>query len=67
MEFKEEVAKKGFPEEPVGTNMDIEVLYKMYKDGVPYEELVQKGNTVPKGKKPISGIEAAMNMRKKYK
>ena len=66
-EFTEEVAKKGFPEEPVGTNMDIEVLYQMFKDGVSYEELVKKGNTVPEGKKPISGIEAAMNMRKKFK
>ena len=55
------------PEEPVGTNMDIEVLYQMFKDGVSYEELVKKGNTVPEGKKPISGIEAAMNMRKKFK
>ena len=66
-EFIEEVAKKGFPEEPVGTNMDIEVLHQMFKEGVPYEELVKKGNTVPEGKKPIYGIEAAMNMRKKFK
>jgi hypothetical protein len=47
--------------------MDIEVLYEMFKDGASYEELVKKGNTVPEGKKPISGIEAAMNMRKKFK
>jgi hypothetical protein len=47
--------------------MDIEVLHQMFKEGVPYEELVKKGNTVPEGKKPIYGIEAAMNMRKKFK
>ena len=66
-EFKTEVSTRGFPEEPVGTNMDIETLYAMYKDGTPYEDIVRKGNTVPEGKKPVSGMEAAMNMRKKFK
>ena len=66
-EFRTEVGTRGFPEEPVGTNMDIERLYEMYKSGVPYEEIVKKGNTVPDGKEPVSGMEAAMNMRKKYK
>ena len=44
-----------------------ERLYEMHKSGVPYEEIVKKGNTVPDGKEPVSGMEAAMNMRKKYK
>ena len=30
-------------------------------------ELTKKGNTVPKGKKPVAGIQAAINMRKKFK
>ena len=47
--------------------MDIETLYAMYKDGSAYEDIVIKGNTVPEGRKPISGMEAAMNMRKKFK
>ena len=47
--------------------MDIERLYEMYKSGLPYEEIVKKGNTVPDGNAPVSGMEAAMNMRKKYK
>ena len=29
-----------------------------------YEEMIVKGNTVPEGKKPISGFEAVMNMKK---
>ena len=66
-EFKTEVGTRGFPEEPVGTNMDIERLFEMYKSGAPYEEIVKKGNTVPDGKRPVSGMEAAMNMRKKFK
>ena len=56
-----------FAEEPIGTNMDIDVLYEMYKSGTPFEELIVKGNTVPKGKKPVFGMEAVMNMRKKFK
>ena len=56
-----------FAEEPIGTNMDIDVLYEMYKSGTPFEELIVKGNTVPEGKKPVSGMEAVMNMRKKFK
>ena len=47
--------------------MDIDVLYEMYKSGVPFEELIIKGNTVPEGKKPVFGMEAVMNMRKKFK
>ena len=47
--------------------MDIDVLYEMYKSGTPFEELIVKGNTVPKGKKPVFGMEAVMNMRKKFK
>ena len=47
--------------------MDIEVLYEMFKKGVPFEDLIKKGNTVPEGKKPIAGMEAVMNMRKKFK
>ena len=47
--------------------MDIEILYRMYKSGVPLEELAIKGNTVPIGKKPIFGLEAVMNMDKKFK
>ena len=40
---------------------------KCIKKERPFEELIQKGNTVPEGKKPIAGMEAVMNMRKKYK
>ena len=47
--------------------MDIDVLYDMFKKGVSFEELIQKGNTVPEGKKPVAGMEAVMNMRKKFK
>ena len=47
--------------------MDIEVLYEMFKNGATFEELIVKGNTVPEGKKPVFGIEAVMNMRKKFK
>ena len=47
--------------------MDIDILYDMYKSGIPFEELIQKGNTVPEGKKPVFGFEAVMNMKKKFK
>jgi hypothetical protein len=47
--------------------MDIDVLYDMFKKGASFEELIQKGNTVPEGKKPVAGMEAVINMRKKYK
>ena len=66
-EFEKAVTDGGFPEEPVGTNMDIEILYKMYQEGADYETLIKKGNTVPEGKSPVSGIEAAVKMTKKYK
>ncbi|MDC3086338.1 VOC family protein [Pelagibacteraceae bacterium] len=66
-EFKHEVSARGFPEEPVGTNMDIDILYDMFKKGESFENLTKKGNTVPEGKKPVSGIQAAINMRKKFK
>ena len=65
-EFKTNIAPD-FIEEPVGTNMDIEVLYEMFKTGATFEELIVKGNTVPEGKKPVFGMEAVMNMRKKFK
>ena len=65
-EFKSNIAPD-FIEEPVGTNMDIEVLYEMFKNGATFEELIVKGNTVPEGKKPVFGMEAVMNMRKKFK
>ena len=32
-EYKNEISARGFPEEPVGTNMDIDILYQMYKNG----------------------------------
>ena len=32
-DFKHEVSARGFPEEPVGTNMDIDILYDMFKKG----------------------------------
>ena len=66
-EFKHEVSARGFPEEPVGTNMDIDILYDMFKKGESFENLTKKGNTVPEGKKPVAGIQAAINMRKKFK
>ena len=47
--------------------MDIEVLYEMYKDNVPFEKLIIKGNTVPDGKKAVSGLDAVKNKKKKYK
>ena len=47
--------------------MDIDILYQMYKNGETLENLTKKGNTVPKGKKPVAGIQAAVNMRKKFK
>ena len=65
-EFKTNISPD-FSDEPIGTNMDIEVLYEMFKKGVPFEDLIKKGNTVPEGKKPIAGMEAVMNMRKKFK
>ena len=53
-----------FSEEPIGTNMDIDVLYEMFKGGASFKQLIQKGNTVPEGKKPVAGMEAVMNMKK---
>ena len=47
--------------------MDIDVLYEMFKGGASFEQLIQKGNTVPEGKKPVAVMEAVMNMRKKFK
>tara|TARA_B100000575_G_C23058624_1_gene609463 strand:- start:281 stop:967 length:687 start_codon:yes stop_codon:yes gene_type:complete len=65
-EFKNNISPD-FEDEPIGTNMDIETLHEMYKSGTPFEKLIEKGNTVPEGKKPISGIEAVKNMKKKFK
>lgn len=64
-EFKENISPD-FEDEPIGTNMDIEVLYDMFKSGADFSELIKKGNTVPDGKKPVSGLDAVMNMRKKF-
>ena len=47
--------------------MDVEVLYEMYKAGNDFSELITKGNTVPEGKKPVSGFDAVVNMKKKFK
>ena len=66
-EYKNEISARGFPEEPVGTNMDIDILFQMYKNGESLKNLTKKGNTVPKGKRPVAGIQAAINMRKKFK
>jgi len=66
-EFRSGSIAPDFAEEPIGTNMDIDVLYEMYKSGTPFEDLVKKGNTVPEGKKPVFGFEAVMNMEKKFK
>ena len=65
-EFKNNISAD-FEDEPIGTNMDVEVLHKMFKSGAPFEDLIKKGNTVPEGKKPVSGIEAVKNMKKKFK
>ena len=46
--------------------MDIEILYEMFKSGTPFDELIKKGNTVPSGKKPVSGLDAVKNMKKKF-
>ena len=66
-EFRSGSIAPDFSEEPIGTNMDIDILYDMYKSGIPFEELILKGNTVPEGKKPVFGFEAVMNMKKKFK
>ena len=47
--------------------MDVEVLFEMFKSGVPFSELIKKGNTVPDGKKPVAGFEAVKHMTKKFK
>ena len=39
----------------------------MYKSGADFSELIKKGNTVPEGKNPVSGLEAVINMKKKFK
>lgn len=66
-EFRSGSIAPDFSEEPIGTNMDIDILYDMYKSGIPFEELILKGNTVPEGKNPVFGFEAVMNMKKKFK
>ena len=43
--------------------LDIDVLYDMFKKGASFEELIQKGNTVPEVRNH-RGMEAVMNMRK---
>ena len=65
-EFKSNISPD-FSDEPIGTNMDIDVLYDLFKNGASFEELIKKGNTVPEGKSPVFGMEAVMNMRKKFK
>ena len=65
-EFKNNISYD-FEDEPIGTNMDVEVLYEMYKAGSDFSELITKGNTVPEGKKPVSGFDAVVNMKKKFK
>ena len=40
-EFKKNIAPD-FSDEPVGTNMDVEVLYKLFKEGASFEELIQR-------------------------
>ena len=64
-EFKDNISPD-FEDEPIGTNMDIEILYQMFKSGTPFDELIKKGNTVPSGKKPVSGLDAVKNMKKKF-
>ena len=66
-EFRSGAIAPDFSEEPIGTNMDMDVLYEMYKSGTPFEDLIVKGNTVPKDKKPIAAFEAVMNMRRTFK
>jgi hypothetical protein len=65
-EFKQNISPD-FEDEPIGTNMDVEILYEMFKSGSSFEDLIIKGNTVPEGKKPIAGLEAVKNMKKKFK
>tara|TARA_X000000368_G_C23012288_1_gene704054 strand:- start:127 stop:813 length:687 start_codon:yes stop_codon:yes gene_type:complete len=65
-EFKQNISPD-FEDEPIGTNMDVEILYEMFKSGKPFKELIKKGNTVPEGKKPVAGLEAVKNMKKKFK
>ena len=64
-EFKNNISPD-FEDEPIGTNMDIEILYEMFKSGVSFDELIKKGNTVPPCKKPISCLDAVKNMKKKF-
>ena len=56
-EFKQNISPD-FEDEPIGTNMDVEILYDMFKSGTPFKDLIKKGNTVPDGKKPVAGLEA---------
>ena len=65
-EFKQNISPD-FEDEPIGTNMDVEILYEMFKSGSSFEDLIIKGNTVPEGKNPIAGLEAVKNMKKKFK
>jgi len=43
------------------------IKFKIVKNGESLKNLTKKGNTVPEGKKPVAGIQAAINMRKKFK
>ena len=40
-EFKDNISPD-FEDEPIGTNMDIEILYEMFKSGTPFDELIKK-------------------------
>ena len=51
----------------ISENEMVDILYDMFKKGESFENLTKKGNTVPEGKKPVTGIQAAINMRKKFK
>ena len=65
-EFKQNISPD-FEDEPIGTNMDVEILYEMFQSGSSFEDLIRKGNTVPEGKKPVAGLDAVKNMKKKFK
>ena len=65
-EFKQNISPD-FEDEPIGTNMDVEILYEMLQSGSSFEDLIRKGNTVPEGKKPVAGLDAVKNMKKKFK
>ena len=47
-EFKQNISPD-FEDEPIGTNMDVEILYEMFKSGSSFEDLAKEFSTGPSG------------------